>query len=47
MHFIFKANFGCEKYLSIVQNFNLRRSLTRLRLSAHQLAIEKGRYMGI
>ena len=43
----YKANFGCEKYLSIVQNFNLRRSLTRLRLSAHQLAIEKGRYMGI
>lgn len=42
-----KNNFGCEKYLSIINNFELRRSLTRLRLSAHSLKIEKGRYQGI
>lgn len=42
-----KTNFGCEKYLSIINNFELRRSLTRLRISAHSLEIEKGRYKGI
>ena len=44
---LFKNNFGCEKYLTIIQNFELRRSLTRLRLSAHTLTIERGRYQGI
>ena len=44
---IFKNYFGLEKYLGIINNFEMRRSLTRLRLSAHQLLIEKGRYIGI
>lgn len=43
----FKSHFGCEKYLNIIKNFDQRRHLTRLRLSAHQLSIEKGRYLGI
>lgn len=38
----FKSHFGCEKYLNIIKNFDQRRHLTRLRLSAHQLSIEKG-----
>ena len=42
----FKSYFGFEKYLQIVISFEMR-SLTRLRLSAHQLMIEKGRYSGI
>ena len=46
-YIIFKNNFGYEIYLSIINKFDLRRSLTRLRLSAHQLLIEKGRYIGI
>ena len=40
----FKANFGCEKYLDIVKKFEDRRSLTRFRISAHHLLIERGRY---
>ena len=43
---IFKSNFGREKYLSILHNFEQRRSLTKLRISAHQLRIETGRYQG-
>jgi hypothetical protein len=35
----FKTNFGCEKYLSIISSFDLRRCLSRLRLSAHGLRI--------
>ena len=46
-YILFKSNFGCEKYLSVIQNFELRKYLTRLRLSAHSLRIEKGRYQGI
>ena len=42
----FKANFGCEKYLSIISSFDLRRCVSRLRLSAHALRIERGRYQG-
>lgn len=42
----FKTNFGCEKYLSIISSFDLRRCLSRLRLSAHALRIERGRYQG-
>ena len=40
----FKSNFGCEKYLSVINNIEIRKHFTRLRLSAHFLKIEKGRY---
>jgi len=37
----FKTNFGCEKYLFIISSFDLRRCLSRLRLSAHALPLKK------
>ena len=43
---ICKNNFGLEKYLSIVNNFELRRSFTKLRTSSHRLQVELGRYQG-
>ena len=43
----FKSNFGTEKYLAILKNFDLRKMFTRFRISAHRLAIETGRYKGI
>ena len=42
-----KNNFGFEKYLDKIKNFEQRRTLTRFRISAHKLAIETGRYKGI
>ena len=36
-----------EKYLSVLQNFEHRRNVARLRLSAHRLQIERGRYQGV
>ena len=39
-----KTNVACEKYLSLVKNRTHRRTLTKLRLSDHCLAIEKGRH---
>ena len=44
---ICKNNFGLEKYLAIVNNFELRRSFTKLRTSSHRLQIELGRYQGV
>ena len=41
------CNFGFEKYLDKIKNFEQRRTLTRFRISAHKLAIETGRYKGI
>ena len=41
-----KSHFGREKYLSIMSNFEQRRSFTRLRISSHRLKIETGRYQG-
>ena len=41
---LFKGSFIYEPYLNIVQNKNERKELTRLRISAHKLAIESGRY---
>jgi hypothetical protein len=43
-YILFKSNFGCEKYLSVINNIEIRKRFTRLRLSAHSLRIEKGRY---
>ena len=41
-----KENFGKEMYLNI-NNFNNRKTLSELRMSAHKLEIEKGRYLNI
>jgi hypothetical protein len=30
-----KINFGCERYLYLVQNFKYRQAVTKLRISAH------------
>ena len=40
---IFKTKFGFEKYLGDISDFRLRRSLTKYRLSDHNLRIEIGR----
>lgn len=40
----FKRNFEREVYLTNIENSNHRKYLTRLRISAHHLAIETGRY---
>ena len=39
-----KTKFKNESYLSDVKNFNDRAALTRIRISAHDLKIETGRY---
>ena len=40
----FKSDFKIEKYLIVLKNLNERKNLTRLRISAHNLNIEKGRH---
>ena len=40
----FKKSFGMENYLLCMKNKNKRRHFTKLRISAHHLPIEKGRY---
>ena len=40
----FKSSFCAESYLFTKQNENKRKNLTRLRISAHILEIESGRY---
>jgi hypothetical protein len=37
---------GLKKYLIYVTNSHHRKALTKLRISAHDLAIERGRYKG-
>jgi hypothetical protein len=44
---ICKNNFGLEKYLTIVNNFELRWSFTKLRISSHRLQIELGKYQDV
>ena len=44
---IFKKDIGLEKYLSDVKNFEIRRHVTKFRLSNHRLMIEVGRHLGI
>ena len=39
-----KTKFGPEKYLSTTKAADARKSLTRFRISAHNLYIERGRY---
>ena len=43
----FKRFFGLEKYLSLIKNEDIRACLTKFRLSAHKLRIERGRYLNI
>ena len=42
-----KQNFGFEKYLNLINKFDIRKSITKLRISAHKLIIETGRYSKI
>ena len=42
----FKASFNCEPYIDLVKNRNQRSDLTRIRISAHHLEIERGRWSG-
>ena len=42
-----KQNYGFETYLSNIKDIHLRRSVTKFRISAHQLPIEVGRYHNI
>ena len=39
-----KKNFGYERYLSTILNFKERQAITKLRISAHCLPVETGRY---
>ncbi|KXJ12007.1 hypothetical protein AC249_AIPGENE11481 [Exaiptasia diaphana] len=43
---LFKVNYSLEGYLTKVKQFHHRRALTKLRISNHDLEIEKGRYSG-
>ena len=40
---LFKNNFEFENYLNVIKDFNLRKILTKFRLSDHNLEIELGR----
>ena len=44
MYSTIKTNFDYEKYLDFQQDFRVRRDITKLRISAHRLEIEAGRY---
>ena len=39
-----KEHFEFEQYLIIIKNFDKRRSLTKFRISAQRLKIERGRF---
>ena len=42
-----KTKFGLEKYLNLITNSRERQAVTKMRISAHSLPIETGRYKGI
>lgn len=42
-----KCNYKFEEYLNQLPNFQVRRAVTQLRISAHQFPVEKGRYYNI
>ena len=46
-YFYIKTHFGKEKYLQINNNFKIRQSICKIRVSAHSLNIETGRYKNI
>ena len=41
---LYKLEFGMEPYLETIINFKLRNVISKLRLSSHDLEIERGRY---
>ena len=43
----FKQIFKCDPYRNVVNFRDVRKSFTRFRVSAHDLAIERGRYKNI
>ncbi|MCG8431127.1 MAG: hypothetical protein MJA29_08130, partial [Candidatus Omnitrophica bacterium] len=43
----FKTTFNMEKYLLCIRNKSLRECLCKFRISAHDLAIERGRYKNL
>ena len=43
----FKSEFKFEKYLQVIENDKLRKTLTSFRVSAHNLEIERRRYQNI
>ena len=42
-----KKSFHIENYLVYIRDFTLRAALSRLRMSSHNLMIEKGRHLGL
>ena len=42
-----KKHFECEKYLNEISNFKYRQAVTKLRISAHKLTVETGRYNNV
>ena len=46
-YYKFKPTFKKEIYLNVIRNRDVRKCLTRFRISAHDLEIEKGRYKNI
>ena len=46
-YFKLKQCFGFENYLTVIKNCDIRRSICKLRISAHKLMIEVGRYSNI
>ena len=40
-----KTSFGSEKYLHIINNFTLRRAISKFRISSYRLKIYTGRYL--
>ena len=46
-YFCFKSNFMKENYRHVIKNRDVRKCFTQFRISAHQLAIERGRYKNI
>ena len=41
---LFKNDLKFERYLEVIKNFDIRKNITRLRISAHNLYIETGRH---
>lgn len=46
-YYTFKSTWKKELYLEVIKNSDVRKCFTQFRLSAHQLAIERGRYKNI
>ena len=43
---LIKQQYGFQKYLSVLPERNIRKTLAAFRISAHKLQIERGRYSG-